>query len=72
MDALQTSLAVLRGELQDLLFANELYLDHEPRTPEADAEYWRRIERAAKVRDELKELQAPPAEPEESRRAWPT
>jgi hypothetical protein len=70
MDALQAKLAALREEFQDILFANELYLDHKARTAEADAEYRQRINRLTKLREELKELQTP--DPEESPRAWPT
>jgi hypothetical protein len=42
MDALQPSLTSLLDELQTILAANELYLNHPTRTAEAEAEYRRR------------------------------
>ena len=67
MDAVQPSLTSLLEELQVILAANKLYLDHPARTAKAETEYKRGIERLGRVRAELKTLQQPdPWKP------WPT
>jgi hypothetical protein len=57
MDALQPSVTTLLEELQTIVAANDRYLDQPTRSAEANDEYQRRIERLARLQEELKTLE---------------